>query len=115
MALPFCKLEDLTGSFDDPDRVILSIVDENDQRFTIRRLQMQPNDEIHQNLFEFDDQDLIPFQNPLQLKLGLNGEDGRDFGSVIIDPADVGRDELTQTFGGVGVGESSYVLTYGVR
>jgi len=112
MALPFCKLEALTGPFGAPDRVILSLVDENDNRTTIERLQMERNDEIGQNLFVFDDQALVPFQNPVQLRLGLNGADGQDFGSVIIDPADVGRDELTQLFGGAGA--RLYELTYGV-
>jgi hypothetical protein len=111
MGFPTCKLEDLTGPLGGPDRVILSIVDQNDNRFEIRRLQMERNDELQQNLFEFDRTDLIPFQNPVQLRLGLNAADGQDLGSVIIDPADAGKDELTQKFG---PGPRLFELTYGV-
>ena len=110
MANPFCKLEELTGPFGSPDRVILSRIDQGDARVTVRRLQLERFENIM--FFEFDNQDLIPFQNPVQLKLGLNAADGQDLGVVIVSADDVGKDRLKQKFA---AGARLYELTYGVR
>jgi len=110
MANPFCKLEELTAPSGNPDRVILSRIDQGDQRVTVRRLQMERFDDII--FFEFDNRDLIPFENSVQLKLGLNAENGQDLGVVIISADDVGKDQLKQKFA---LGARLYELTYGVR
>ena len=107
MAFPFCKLIALTGPASGPDRLVLSTV-VGAERFEARRPTLE------QGEFDFDNQDLIPFQNQVQLKLGLNvlGGTHEDLGVVIISADDVNK-ELTQKFGLVGAG-SLYELTYKV-
>jgi hypothetical protein len=85
----------------------LSIVDERGERFEARRPTLQ------QGEFDFDDQDILPFQNEVQLKLGLNvlGGTHQDLGVVIVSATDVGKGELTQRFNAF---EPIYVLTYKV-
>ena len=114
MAFPLCKLITLTGPQGFPDSVVLSII-AGDERFEARRLALKPIERIELNLFEFDNQDLLPFQNEVQLKLGLNelGGSHQDLGVVIVSADDVNKGELTQRFSGVGVGPF-YELTYKV-
>jgi hypothetical protein len=112
MALPFCKLIALTGPDGGPDRLVLStieIIQGSEQRVERRR----PT--LVQGEADFDDQDFIPFANPVQVKLGLNVLGGAhdDLGLVIISADDVNKGEKKQKFGLVGVA-SLYELTYKV-
>ena len=56
------------------------------------KLRLAPNNELHRNLFEFDDQTFVPFQNPLQIRLVIvDADGGRDLGETIIDAKDANR------------------------
>ena len=68
MAFPLCKLISLTAPKGAPASVAVGTVVGND-RFTAVKVTLQ------QGEFDFDDRSFIPFQNEVQLKLGLN-EDG---------------------------------------
>jgi hypothetical protein len=113
MAFPLCKLMDLTGPLGFPDKVILGIV-RGQERFTVERMQLEPNDEIQMTLFEFDDQSFIPFENELQLRLGINASDGQDLGETIINAEDASKGETTTRFHPAGIGGPFYELTYKV-
>ncbi|MEN3351412.1 MAG: hypothetical protein V7632_5047 [Bradyrhizobium sp.] len=64
-------------------------------------------------MFEFGDQEFIPFQNELQLRLGMNAVGGgQDLGETIIDAADLGQGEKTTRFHPAGIGGPFYELTY---
>jgi hypothetical protein len=113
MGFPNCKLVDMTGPLDFPDSVALGEV-KGGNRFEVSRLTLRPNDEIQRTLFEFDDQEFVPFQNELQLRLGLNAVGGRDLGETIISADDVNKGELTTRFHPAGIGGPFYELTYKV-
>lgn len=116
MAFPLCKLMDLTGPLGFPAEVALSIV--RAQRFQIAKVILKPNDEIQMTLFEFDDQELIPFPDESQLVLGLNnatpGGDARDLGETVINAADASKGETTTRFHPAGISGPFYELTYKV-
>jgi hypothetical protein len=105
MALPNCKLISLTAPVGAPESVVLSIVI-GEERFTAQKLALQDGE------FDFDDESFIPFQNAVQLKLGLNvlGGTHQDLGVVIISASDLNK-ELTQRFNQF---EPIYELTYKV-
>jgi hypothetical protein len=114
MAFPLCKLMAFTGPLAFPDKIALGVV-RNGDRFEAARVQLIPNDEIEMTLFEFGDQDFIPFPNPLQLRLGINAVgNGQDLGETIIDAADAGQGEKTARFHPAGIGGPFYELTYKV-
>jgi len=105
MAFPNCKLITLTAPVGAPESVVLSIV-VGQERFTAQELALQDGE------FDFDDESFIPFQNEVQLELGLNvlGGSHQDLGVVIISASDLNR-ELTQRFSQF---EPIYELTYKV-
>jgi hypothetical protein len=114
MAFPLCKLMALTGPLSFPDRVVLGIVRGSD-RFEVRRVTLKPNAEIKLTLFEFDNQDLIPFQNESQLRFGMNAAvGGQDLGETIINAEDASQGETTTQFRPGGIEGPSYELTYKV-
>jgi hypothetical protein len=106
VAFPLCKLITLTAPVGAPDRVVMSTI-VGTERFEIRRPTLVDGE------FDFDDEDLIPFQNEVQLKFGLNvlGGTHRDLGVVIVSADDVNKGELKQRFGQL---EPIYELTYKV-
>ena len=112
MGFPNCKLMDMTGPLDFPDSVALAEV-QGGQRFQVSRLTLRPNAEIQRTLFEFDDQEFVPFQNALQLRLGLNNAmGGQDLGETIISADDVNKGELTARFRPGAIDGPFYELTY---
>ena len=112
MAFPLCKLMDLTGPLAFPNKVAIGVV-VNGDRFEAERVELVPNDEIEMTLFEFGDQEFIPFQNELQLRLGMNAVGGgQDLGETIIDAADLGQGEKTTRFHPAGIGGPFYELRY---
>jgi hypothetical protein len=114
MAFPLCKLMDLTGPLDFPETVALGVVRGN-ERFEAKRVTLKPNAEIKMTLFEFGNQEFIPFQNALQLRLGMNAVgDGRDLGETIINAEDASKGETTTRFHPAGIGGPFYELTYKV-
>ena len=114
MAFPLCKLMDLTGPLKFPATVALGVVRGN-QRFEAKRVTLTPNDEIEMTLFEFGNQDFIPFENKSQLRLGMNAVgDGRDLGETIINAEDASQGETTTRFHPAGIGGPFYELTYKV-
>jgi hypothetical protein len=110
-----CKLLDLTGPLGFPDMVALGIVRGN-ERFQIERLILKPNNEIQMTLFEFDDQELIPFDS--QLVLGMNaagdGQHGQDLGETVINAEDASKGETTTRFHPGAITGPFYELTYKV-
>ena|SRR5215213_1008662 len=114
MAFPLCKLMFMTGPLNFPVDVALGRV-VNGDRFQVARLTLKPNDEIERTLFEFGNQEFVPFQNPDQLRLGLNAVgQAQNLGETIINAGD-GTGELTAQFNPAGVvGGPSYELTYKV-
>jgi len=114
MGFPLCKLIDMTGPLGFPDHVALAEV-LGEERFQVSRMIMEPNDEIQRTLFEFDNQDFVPFQNELQLRLGLNNALAvQDLGETIISADDVNKGELTTRFRPAGINGPFYELTYKV-
>jgi hypothetical protein len=115
MAFPNCKLMALTGPLVFPERIALGIVRGN-ERFEVRRVTLKRNDEIQRTLFEFDNQDFIPFQNASQLRLGMNAVgDARDLGETIINAEDASKGETTTRFHPAGIDGPFYELTYKVN
>jgi hypothetical protein len=110
-----CKLMDLTGPLAFPTTVALGIV-RGGERFQIAKVILTPNDEIQMTLFEFDDQELIPFDS--QLELGLNaagpGQGGQDLGATVINAGDSSQGETTTRFHPAGINGPFYDLTYKV-
>lgn len=109
----FCKLMDLTGPLAFPATVALGIV-RGSERFQIAKVTLTPNDEIQMTLFEFDDQELIPFDS--QLELGLNAAgpgQGQDLGATVIN-GDASQQEATTRFHPAGINGPFYELTYKV-
>jgi len=114
MAFPLCKLMDLTGPLGFPDTVALGIVRGN-ERFEVARVTLKPNNEIQMTLFEFGNQEFIPFQNESQLRLGMNAVgNGQDLGETIINAEDASRGETTTRFRPAGISGPFYELTYKV-
>ena len=110
----FCKLMDLTGPLGFPDTVALGIVRGN-ERFQVAKVILKPNDEIQMTLFEFDDQELIPFDS--QLELGLNAAgtgQGQDLGETVINAEDASKGEATTRFHPGAISGPFYELTYKV-
>ncbi|MES1147640.1 MAG: hypothetical protein ABUL53_00490 [Bradyrhizobium guangdongense] len=72
MGFPLLKLMDMTGPLGFPtDIAMAEVIDQ--ERFQVARMHLEPNDELERTEFEFDNQSFVPFQNPLQLRLLLNG------------------------------------------
>jgi hypothetical protein len=111
MGFPLCKLIDMTGPLDFPTDIAMGEVIGGD-RFRVAQVTLVPNSEIERTLCEFDNQTFVPFQNELQLRLGLNGPGGRDLGETIIGAEDVGQGEKTARFHPAGIGGPFYELTY---
>jgi hypothetical protein len=119
MALPLLKLMDMTGPFGFPETVVLLQVLQQGGGGRVRmgRLTMERNDELMRNLFVFDDQTFRSFENPLQFRIVVADDDGRDLGETIIDANDANdpRDELFIKFlvNGI-IGGPFYELGYRV-
>src|SRR5262245_5064659 len=119
MALPLLKLMDMTGPLDFPATVVLLQVLQQGggERVRMGRLTMERNDELERNLFVFDDQTFRSFENPLQFRIVVADDNGRDLGETIIDANDVNdpRDELFIKFFVNGIiGGPFYELGYRV-
>ena len=119
MALPILKLIDMTGPLNFPATVVLLQVLQQGggQRVRMGRLTMEKNGELERNLFVFDDQTSRSFENPLQFRIVLADDDGRDLGETIIDANDANdpRDELFIKFFVNGIiGGPYYELGYRV-
>ena len=95
MALPLLKLIDMTGDLSLPETVVLLQVlqAEGGGRFRLGRLTMVRNDELKRNLFVFDDQIFRSFENPLQFRIVVTEDSGRDLAETIIDANDINRPE----------------------
>jgi hypothetical protein len=91
MAFPLLKLMDMTGSLNLPESVVLVQVLQaaGGGRVRMGRLTMERNDELERNLFVFDDQTFRSFENPLQFRIVVTDDGGRDLGETIIDAIDV--------------------------
>jgi hypothetical protein len=101
----------MTGPWGSPVDIAMGRVVGPD-RFQVARFTLVPNDELQRTLFEFGNQQFVPFQNPDQLRLGLNdAAGGRDLGDAIIN-ADGSAGELTVRFPQGAPDASSYELTY---
>lgn len=113
MGFPLCKLMDMTGPLGFPTDIAMArVVGEN--HFQVARMNLVPNNEIERTLFEFDNQSFVPFQNPLQLRLILNGPGAQFLGETIIDAGDAGQGEKNIRFNPTGPGGPFYELTYKV-
>jgi hypothetical protein len=93
---PLLKLMDMTGPLGFAEHValveVLQVGPHAGERFQVGKLRLAPNNELHRNLFEFDDQTFVPFQNPLQIRLVIvDADGGRDLGETIIDAKDANR------------------------
>jgi hypothetical protein len=95
VALPLLKLIDMTGDLSLPETVVLLQVlqAEGGGRFRLGRLTMVRNDELKRNLFVFDDQIFRSFENPLQFRIVVTEDSGRDLAETIIDANDINRPE----------------------
>jgi hypothetical protein len=98
-----------------PTTVALGIV-RGSERFQVAKVILTPNDEIQMTLFEFDDQEFVPFDS--QLELGLNaagpGQGGQDLGATVINAQDASKGETTTRFHPAGINGPFYELTYKV-
>lgn len=113
MGFPLLKLMDMTGPLGFPtDIAMAEVIDQ--ERFQVARMHLEPNDELERTLFEFDDQSFVPFQNPLQLRLLLNGPGAAFLGETIIDAGDAGQGEKNIRFNPTGPSGPFYELTYKV-
>ena len=94
MALPLLKLIDMSGDLSLPETVVLvQVLQEGGGRFRLGRLTLVRNDELQRNLFVFDDQTFRSFENPLQFRIVVTEDGGRDLGETIIDANDINRPE----------------------
>jgi hypothetical protein len=91
MALPLLKLKDMTGPLGFPETVVLLQVlqEGGGGRVRLGRLTMVRNAELDRNLFVFDDETFRSFENPLQFRMVVTDDHGRDLGETIIDANDV--------------------------
>jgi hypothetical protein len=111
MGFPNCKLMFMTGPLAFPVDIAMGRV-VGGNRSQVARFTLIRNDEIERTLFEFDNQTFVPFQNPDQLRLGLNGPGAQDLGETILNAGD-GTGELTARFHPSGIiGGPFYELTY---
>jgi hypothetical protein len=94
VALPLLKLIDMTGDLSLPATVVLvQVRQQGGGRVRLGRLTLVRNDELNRNLFVFDDQTFRPFENPLQFRIVVTDDGGRDLGETIIDANDINRPE----------------------
>ena len=108
MAFPLLKLIDMTGDLALPATVVLVQVlqAQGGGRLRLGRLTMVRNDELKRNLFVFEDPTFRSFENPLQFRIVVTDDGGRDLGETIIDANDINRPEeelfikLSLDFGG---------------
>ena len=98
MALPRLKLIDMTGDLSIPENVVLLQVlqEAGGGRRQSGRVPMVRNAELDRNLFEFEEHTFESFENPLQFRMVVADDDGRDLGETIIDASDINspKDEL---------------------
>jgi len=110
VGFPLCKLMFMTGPLAFPIDIAMGRVVGAD-RFQVARFTLTPNDELERTLFEFDNQTFVPFQNPDQLRLGLNGPGAQNLGETILNAGEQG--ELTARFHPSGIiGGPFYELGY---
>jgi hypothetical protein len=119
MALPLLKLIDMTGPLDFPATIVLLQVLQQGggQRIRLGRLTMQRNDELQRNLFVFEEDTFKSFENPLQFRMVLADDNGRDLAETIIEATDASdpHDELFIKFFVHGItGGPFYELGYKV-
>ena len=119
LQLPLLKLMDMTGPLGFPATIVLLQVPQpgGGGRVRMGRLTMERNDRLERNEFVFDDQTFRSFENPLQFRIVVADDDGRDLGETIIDANDVNdpRDELFIKFFVNGIiGGPYYELGYRV-
>jgi hypothetical protein len=119
MALPLLKLIDMTGPLGLPATVVLVQVLQQGggDRLRLGRLTMERNDQLERNLFVFDDQTFRSFENPLQFRMVVTDDDGRDLGETIIEASDINstKEELFIKFFVNGIiGGPFYELGYKV-
>jgi hypothetical protein len=119
LQLPLLKLMDMTGPLGFPATIVLLQVPQQGGGGRVRmgRLTMERNDRLERNEFVFDDQTFRSFENPLQFRIVVADDDGRDLGETIIDANDVNdpRDELFIKFFVNGIiGGPYYELGYRV-
>ena len=94
VALPLLKLIDLSGDLGLPATVVLvQVLQGGGGRFRLGRLTLVRNDELERNLFVFDDQTFRSFENPLQFRIVVTEDGGRDLAETIIDANDINRPE----------------------
>ena len=115
------KLMDMTGPLGFTAHIVLLEVIQTGpnagQRIRLGQLRMNLNDELQRNLFEFDDQTFVAFQNPLQIRLVIaDGDTLADLGETIIDATDADKpNELfIRFFVNGNVGGPFYELGYRV-
>jgi hypothetical protein len=105
----------MTGPLDFPKGVALARVDPGHEPVEVARMTLKPNDEIQETLFEFDDQEFIPFANDQQLRFKLvSTANGQFLGETIIGSEDVGKGEKEAQFRPDGISGPFYELTYKV-
>ena len=110
-----CKLMDLTGPPGFPTTIALGIVQTppGGQSFRVEFTQatLTLNDELQRTLFEFDDEEFIPFDS--QLELGINAVGGaQDLGATVISDTGASQAEMTTRFHPAGINGPFYELTY---
>ena len=119
MALPRLKLIDMTGDLSIPENVVLLQVlqEAGGGRRQSGRVPMVRNAELDRNLFEFEEHTFESFENPLQFRMVVADDDGRDLGETIIDASDINspKEELfIKLFSNGIVGGPFYELGYRV-
>ena len=119
MALPLLKSIDMTGDLSLPASVVLVQVlqEGGGGRFRLGRLTMVRNDELNRNLFVFDDQTFRSFENPLQFRMVLTDDGGRDLAETIIDANDINspkEEDFIKLFSNGIIGGPFYELGYKV-
>jgi hypothetical protein len=118
VALPLLKLIDMTGDLSLPATVVLvQVLQQGGGRHRLGRLTMALNDELNRNLFVFEDQIFRSFENPLQFRIVVTDDGGRDLAETIIDANDINspKEELfIKLFSNGIVGGPFYELGYKV-
>jgi hypothetical protein len=72
--------------------VLLQVLQAGGRR-RLGRLTLVRNEELKRNLFVFDDQEFRSFENPLQFRIVVTDDGGRDLGETIIDANDINSPE----------------------
>ena len=103
MAFPTLRMMDMTGPLGFPADIVLAQVMQQSgggERLRLGRVLMTRNDELERNLFEFADDALRKFENALQFRMVLTGDDGHLLGDSIIEASDVDspKERLTLKF-----------------